>query len=239
MHTMNIMRRHHSGFTLIELLVVIAIIAILAAILFPVFAAARVKAQAVTCLSAEKQLAYGQQMYLDDVNGYFPTMMGYIQYDPAKFPNQPGWFAYYHRYIKSRELTRCPAAKPLPAGWLGHKVLNEVDYILSSVICSYFDSSGKWHGVRNSAIKSPAKTITMYDLGFKYDDLDPTDEWGDRNADDGGKGCMWCNNHVQCYPFLAPDGVHSGGYNVAVADCHVKFIRSWNPEVLHRGYWKE
>ncbi len=63
------MKRH--GFTLIELLVVIAIIAILAAILFPVFAAAKQKANSVTCLSNLKSIGQGYMMYLDDNDGSF------------------------------------------------------------------------------------------------------------------------------------------------------------------------
>ena len=60
------MRRHRGGFTLIELLVVIAIIAILAAILFPVFAQARGKARQTACLSNMKQIGMAIQMYHDD-----------------------------------------------------------------------------------------------------------------------------------------------------------------------------
>jgi prepilin-type N-terminal cleavage/methylation domain-containing protein len=59
-------RRHTCGFTLIELLVVIAIIAILAAILFPVFAQAREKARQATCLSNVKQIATSYFMYAQD-----------------------------------------------------------------------------------------------------------------------------------------------------------------------------
>jgi prepilin-type N-terminal cleavage/methylation domain-containing protein/prepilin-type processing-associated H-X9-DG protein len=67
-------RSSHSGFTLIELLVVIAIIAILAAILFPVFAQAREKARQTTCLSNEKQIALGVMMYLQDNDEAFPRL---------------------------------------------------------------------------------------------------------------------------------------------------------------------
>jgi prepilin-type N-terminal cleavage/methylation domain-containing protein len=59
------------GFTLIELLVVIAIIAILAAILFPVFAQAREKARQTVCASNLKQLGIAQQMYLQDFDEQF------------------------------------------------------------------------------------------------------------------------------------------------------------------------
>src|ERR1700710_372843 len=60
------------AFTLIELLVVIAIIAILAAILFPVFAQAREKARAISCLSNEKQIGTGLLMYVQDFDEMYP-----------------------------------------------------------------------------------------------------------------------------------------------------------------------
>ncbi|WP_395141887.1 type II secretion system protein [Armatimonas sp.] len=72
-------KRHvQKGFTLIELLVVIAIIAILAAILFPVFAQARDKARATACLSNTKQLSLGVMMYAQDYDETLPVI-GYNQ----------------------------------------------------------------------------------------------------------------------------------------------------------------
>src|SRR5436309_11390314 len=66
-------RSERPGFTLIELLVVIAIIAILAAILFPVFAQAREKARSSTCLSNQKQLGTAMSMYIQDYDERFPN----------------------------------------------------------------------------------------------------------------------------------------------------------------------
>src|SRR5437016_11167401 len=71
------MRQRSRGFTLIELLVVIAIIAILAAILFPVFAQAREKARQTTCVSNCKQWGVAFMMYLQDYDETYPIAFGY------------------------------------------------------------------------------------------------------------------------------------------------------------------
>ena len=71
----------HRGFTLIELLVVIAIIAILAAILFPVFARARAKAQQTVCLANVKQLGLGLVMYTTDWDNRMPPLV--VRYAPT------------------------------------------------------------------------------------------------------------------------------------------------------------
>src|SRR5438034_2561040 len=73
--------RSRGAFTLIELLVVIAIIAILAAILFPVFAQARDKARAASCLSNNKQLTLGFLMYTQDYDETNPLAFGYSMLD--------------------------------------------------------------------------------------------------------------------------------------------------------------
>jgi prepilin-type N-terminal cleavage/methylation domain-containing protein/prepilin-type processing-associated H-X9-DG protein len=83
--------RQQKGFTLIELLVVIAIIAILAAILFPVFAQAREKARQITCVSNEKQISLGVSMYVQD----------YDETYPIAWSQQGAWFETVDPYIKA------------------------------------------------------------------------------------------------------------------------------------------
>ena len=103
------------GFTLIELLVVIAIIAILAAILFPVFARARENARRASCQSNLKQLGIGMQMYLQDVDGVFPP---YYNYGSSFGGSNIGWAEAVYPYLKSKQIFQCPSepTNPGPAG---------------------------------------------------------------------------------------------------------------------------
>src|SRR5690606_25769067 len=86
------------AFTLIELLVVIAIIALLAAILFPVFARARENARRTSCTSNMKQMGLGVQMYVQDNDGRYPMSSG-----DGKWPD------YIFPYVKSTQLFTCPS----------------------------------------------------------------------------------------------------------------------------------
>lgn len=99
--------RRSMGFTLIELLVVIAIIAILAAILFPVFAQAREKARAISCASNFKQAALGITMYAQD---YDETMVP-VEYGCCSYNPNTGdrvWPQLVAPYIKNTQIDKCP-----------------------------------------------------------------------------------------------------------------------------------
>lgn len=90
-----------AAFTLIELLVVIAIIAILAAILFPVFAKAREKARAISCLSNEKQISLAVLQYVQDNDEYYPMCQANIGSNPYYAPDSYSWQTAIQPYIKS------------------------------------------------------------------------------------------------------------------------------------------
>src|SRR5438876_2199440 len=95
------------AFTLIELLVVIAIIAILAAILFPVFAQARDKARQATCLSNQKQFGLGLMMYVQDYDETYPIGL----HAHNDFLRQEAvWFKMVQPYLKNTAVFRCPSA---------------------------------------------------------------------------------------------------------------------------------
>lgn len=113
------MPRQRRGFTLIELLVVIAIIAILAAILFPVFAQAREKARAMSCLSNMRQLGTGFAMYTQDYDECLVPLA--TQVPSPVSPVVAGgtitwWPDLIQSYVKNAQIFRCSS---LPAGRLG------------------------------------------------------------------------------------------------------------------------
>ena len=101
------------GFTLIELLVVIAIIAILAAILFPVFAKAREKARQTSCASNVKQLSLALLMYVQDYDEMF-TVVRSIQPYYARL-----WYEAIAPYVKNSQVFVCPSANYTSA-WGGY-----------------------------------------------------------------------------------------------------------------------
>ena len=117
------------GFTLIELLVVIAIIAILAAILFPVFAKAREKARQSSCLSNIKQLGLAFLQYAQDYDERLPAGMGYW----TPYVVQPGadrgdnpWIRNIYPYLKNGQVAVCPSGTPFSSGINDWPAMTEV-----------------------------------------------------------------------------------------------------------------
>jgi prepilin-type N-terminal cleavage/methylation domain-containing protein/prepilin-type processing-associated H-X9-DG protein len=149
------MRKHMKrGFTLIELLVVIAIIAILAAILFPVFSAAREKARQTSCSSNEKQLGLALLQYVEDYDEQMPC--GRPSYIPAY--HGVGWAGEVYSYVKSAAVYACPDDTTKPqAGY------NVVSYGINSNVCGTL-ASGYGEGANISKLNAPAVTVMLVEI---------------------------------------------------------------------------
>jgi prepilin-type N-terminal cleavage/methylation domain-containing protein len=178
------MKKH--GFTLIELLVVIAIIAILAAILFPVFAQAREMARQVTCASYFYQVARADVAYSADFDTYQPLTEYYASWANIDNPANRYLAMLLQPYAKNWQIFRCPsdpnARDEILANCMGHPPYNEIQRqqcyslttnlgynyaYLSPVAC--YDRCGDYlYGWRNNPahearIKMPANTVMFVD----------------------------------------------------------------------------
>jgi len=146
------------GFTLIELLVVIAIIAILAAILFPVFAQAREKARAASCLSNTKQISLGIAMYAQDYDEKIP-ILGVIA------ENRGRWMWQIYPYVKNKSIFTDPNT---PSNeYDGTQFTDRTGYGWSLVLrASVGYGTTSADGFALAQISKPAQTIVVGDTGF-------------------------------------------------------------------------
>ena len=214
-----------SAFTLIELLVVIAIIAILAAILFPVFARARENARRSSCQSNMKQINLGFLQYTQDYDEKWPSgTQSSIQ--------GVGWAGATQPYLKSTQILKCPSDST------GDPVapLVTISYLYNYTIPQLSPSI--------AALNGPTKTVLLAEVkGFSAaagnsletggTTFSPTGN-GNVIANDGTGGLTACSTTVSyatgnmtgatgaCNP---NPGRHLEGSNFAFADGHVKFLR--------------
>jgi prepilin-type N-terminal cleavage/methylation domain-containing protein/prepilin-type processing-associated H-X9-DG protein len=207
------------GFTLIELLVVIAIIAILAAILFPVFAKAREKARQTSCLSNVKQMSLGFLQYMQDYDERF-TLGGYVipgfnipgVGGSADGSNVNMWRFLINPYCKNYQIFLCPSAPGVgDPGYPGNQLTRQYGY------------NGALSNVAAGTIRTPAECFLV------------------------GDAAHWMGNGCSGYAFAYPaqenrdtavacnatqptnqtekQSRHNSGSNIGYADGHGKWLQ--------------
>ncbi|HEY3267002.1 MAG TPA: prepilin-type N-terminal cleavage/methylation domain-containing protein [Armatimonadota bacterium] len=217
-------RSNRRGFTLIELLVVIAIIAILASILFPVFAKARARATQTACLSNEKQIGIALISYAQDYDDTFPSNR--LKNATGSWANgDRTWKDALDPYIKSKDVWVCPANKHAydPYNATG-KPGDETGRFARSYAynAEIFHVNDDFLAVGMSKFKSPSDTILFTESRMPFSDMGPY----------GAFGPDWAMSNTSWSGIVragsASEGAfftHNGRINCIFADTHVRAVR--------------
>lgn len=235
--------RARQGFTLVEVLIVIAIIAILAGIVFPVFALTRERARSSSCLSNEKQLGAAFLLYVQDYDQR--TLHGGITVDsywgPYTVPGA-GWAGGLYAYVKNPGVFHCPD----DTTGLSQPGATPISYLYNS------NASGWGYGVNVTRINSPARSVLLAEVsGIVTDPRVPGETYAEtgRQTSPSGQGVYLYapdfnparvqyetgylgganQNPAQ---FHNPGGRHSGGSNILLMDGHARWLR---PEQISPG----
>ena len=203
-----------TAFTLIELLVVIAIIAILAAILFPVFARARENARRASCQSNLKQIGLGIMQYTQDYDETYP--LNQVSDTLAEGPY--GWADDIQPYVKSTQIFQCPSDSAAPTN--DPLTVGYTDYFYNSNlgVGTNTATSVAARPVRLAALEYPALTIANGDF--------PTGNarrWC-RGGNTGGLAGLSTDIDVPSSGTHASTR-HLDGANYSYADGHVKWTK--------------
>ena len=226
------MKKTSKGFTLIELLVVIAIIAILAAILFPVFSSAKEKARSSQCINNMNQMGKAMRMYLDNHNSTYPgavplgayqsaTVYGYYFHgtDPSAKPSG-SLFNIYEKgglwpYISGKGVYVCPSDYnqycQRTSGGVNTNTKTSRPFGLSYSMNLHLTNTGIWgRFLKDTDVRVPSKTVLFIDEGVGC--------WH------GGSLQPLCDGHFG--PNIDwPSKIHYDGTNYTFCDGHAEWVK--------------